>query len=175
MPSLVHELWLKECKVRPLFRSPDDGSTAASLLQQLVQSFLPLAWEEMQRHKWLESEKARRDLGHAAIEDWLKRFWWKFCRWRRLEHVEGQCCWREFNDLDFAILTRICMERGLLQNMLARMKGDDTHIHDNLEIILWALDDANISYQRVEEFLLLIDINAARLPVPPEWRFKSAA
>ena len=67
------------------------------------------------------------------------------------------------------------MEIGLLQKMLDRMKGDDTHIHDNLEIILWALDDASISYQRVEEFLLLIDINAARLPVPPEWRFQSAA
>ena len=145
------------------------------LLQMLAESILPHAREEIDRHKWIESEKARRDLGQKAVEDWLRRFWWRFCRWRRLEHIEGKKYWREFHELDFAILRRIAMERELLEAIMNRMKGDGTHIHDNLEIILWALDNANISYQRVEEFLLLIDINSARLPVPHELRFTAVA
>jgi len=142
----------------------------------LAESFLPHAREEIERHKWIESEKARKDLGQSAVEDWLRRFWWRFCRWRRLEHIEGQRCWSEFHTLDFAILRRIAMERELLQSILGRMKGDGTHIHDNLEIILWALENGEqIQYQRVEEFLLLIDINSARLPVPQELRFATVA
>lgn len=149
---------------------------SSGLLQMLAESFLPQAREEIDRHKWIESEKACQDLGQVAVEDWLRRFWWRFCRWRRLEHIEGQRCWREFHDLDFAILRRIAMERDLLASILGRMKGDGTHIHDNLEIILWALENGEqIQYQRVEEFLLLIDINSARLPIPQELRFASVA
>mgnify|MGYP001546899296 FL=1 len=153
----------------------DELMDHATLLQMLAESFLPHAREEIERHKWIESEKARQDLGHKAVEDWLRRFWWRFCRWRRLEHVEGKRCWREFNELDFAILRRISMERKLLDSIMNRMKGDGTHIHDNLEIILWAIENGEIQYQRVEEFLLLIDINSARLPIPRELRFASVA
>jgi hypothetical protein len=164
-----------ECEVRPLSDQPaDQAMHCPTLLEMLAESILPHAREEIDRHKWIESEKARRDLGQKAVEDWLRRFWWRFCRWRRLEHIEGQRCWREFNDLDFAILRRISMERGLLESIMNRMKGDGTHIHDNLEIILWALDQGEIQYQRVEEFLLLIDINSARLPVPRELRLTVA-
>lgn len=165
-----------ECEVRPLSDQPaDQDMNRVSLLQMLAESFLPHAREEIARHKWIESEKARRDLGQKAVEDWLRRFWWRFCRWRRLEHIEGKRCWREFNELDYAILRRISMERGLLDSIMDRMKGDGTHIHDNLEIILWAIEHNEIQYQRVEEFLLLIDINSARLPVPGELRFASVA
>lgn len=153
----------------------DESMKSVTLLQMLAESILPHAREEIARHKWIESEKARRDLGQKAVEDWLRRFWWRFCRWRRLEHIEGKCCWSEFNDLDYAILRRISMERGLLDAILTRMKGDGTHIHDNLEIILWAIENSEIQFQRVEEFLLLIDINAARLPIPHELRYASVA
>jgi hypothetical protein len=30
--------------------------------------------EEIQRHKWIESEKAHRDLGVDAILDWIRRY-----------------------------------------------------------------------------------------------------
>jgi hypothetical protein len=154
----------------------DQSSACSLLLQMLAESFLPHAREEIARHKWIESEKARQDLGEKAVEDWLSRFWWRFCRWRRLEHIEGKRCWREFNDLDHAILRQVVMERDLLEAIMNRMRGDgDHHIHDNLEIILWAIGNQEIQYQRVEEFLLLIDINAARLPVPRELRFASVA
>lgn len=166
-----------ENEVRPLSdQSAEQAIACATLLQMLAESFLPHAREEIARHKWIESEKARQDLGQKAVEDWLRRFWWRFCRWRRLEHIEGKRCWREFNELDHAILRRIVMERDLLDAIMNRMKGDgDHHIHDNLEIILWAIENQEIQYQRVEEFLLLIDINAARLPIPGELRFATVA
>ncbi len=151
----------------------------ATLLQILAESILPHAQEEIARHKWIESEKARRDLGQKAVEDWLTHFWWRFCRWRRLEHIEGQRCWREFNELDFAILRRASKDQKLqklLDAILDRMKGNGNQIHDNLEIIVWALENKEIiHYQRVEEFLLLIDINAARLPIPSELRCATVA
>ncbi len=166
----------KEARCAPLSDLPPEGPlTSNNFLRAFAESFLPMAWAEIERHKWLESEKARRDLGHQAIEDWLRRFWWLFCRWRRFEHLEGERCWREFNDLDFALLRKVAMERELLEAVIKRMKGDGTHLHDNLEIIFWALGDASINYQRVEEFLQLIDINSARLPTPSNWRFTSAA
>ena len=39
-----------------------------------VPSLLHDAWEEIQRHKWLMSELAKRDVGDEAIADWLNRF-----------------------------------------------------------------------------------------------------
>jgi len=36
---------------------------------------------EIEKHKWIESERAGRDLGDAAILDWIVRF---AARWRQL-------------------------------------------------------------------------------------------
>ena len=162
-----------ECEALSLSDQPANKPIdRATLLQMLAESIVPHAREEIARHKWIESEKASRDLGQKAVEDWLKRFWWRFCRWRRLEHIEGHRCWREFNEFDFAILRRISKDQKLqklLEAIMDRMKGDGNKIHDNLEIIVWALENKEVvHYQRVEEFLLLIDINAARLPIPGE-------
>ena len=172
--------WWEDWKVFKLFRSPDDGSSGNPFFQNWLQSFNPLLLEEILKHKWLASESAKRDLGNQAIADWFKRYWWKFCRGRRLEHVEGKLCWREFRDSDFALLRvmqRIAESgdvrdlRDLLEQILDRMKGKKTPIHDNLEIMMWALGEAGISMQRVREALLLIDIDSARLPIPDEWQY----
>ncbi len=39
-----------------------------------VTEFLKAEIDEMKRHKWIESEKAGRDLGSAAIKDWIKKY-----------------------------------------------------------------------------------------------------
>ena len=167
-----------------VFRSPEESSSGAPFFPNWVQSFRPMLLEEILKHKWLASERAKRDLGNQAIVEWFKHYWWKFCRGRRLEHVEGRQCWREFNDSDFALLRMILRIteggdlrdlRDLLEQILDRMKGRKTHIHDNLEIIQWALGEAGVSMQRVHELLLLIDINSARLPIPDEWNYVFAA
>lgn len=180
MTQIVHELWWEDWKVYKVLRSPEDSSSGNQFFQNLVQSFKPLLLDEILKHKWLASESAKRDLGNQAIVDWFERYWWKFCRGRRLEHVEGKLCWREFRDSDFALLRamlQIAEEGGLrdlrnqLEQILDRMKGKKTPIHDNFEIMMWALGEAGINMQRVREFLLLIDIDSARLPIPDEWKY----
>ncbi len=44
--------------------------------------------QEILRHKWIESEKAGRDLGNDAVKDWLSRF---AAAWRaEREELEDQ-------------------------------------------------------------------------------------
>lgn len=134
-----------------------------------VPSLLPAAWAEIQRHKWIESEKARRDLGHHAVEEWLRRFWWRFCRWRRIEHVEGVCRWYEFSHEDFAKVLRPILEDDRLTMVIVElMKADQRRVMNDLEIIEWARD-AMVPMERVIEILGDIHINVARLDPPAEW------
>jgi len=37
--------------------------------------------EEILRHKWIESEKAQRDLGSEAVLDWIRRYAAQWRRW----------------------------------------------------------------------------------------------
>lgn len=37
--------------------------------------------EEILRHKWIESEKAQRDLGSEAALDWIRRYAAQWRRW----------------------------------------------------------------------------------------------
>ena len=41
---------------------------------------------EADRFKWIESEKAGRDLGEGAIKRWVQDHWWGYLRARWLEH-----------------------------------------------------------------------------------------
>ena len=134
-----------------------------------VPSLLPVAWDEIQRHKWIESEKARRDVGHAAVTDWLRRFWWRFCRWRRIEHVEGVQRWYEFSHDDFAKIMRPILEDDRLMLVIIElMKADRIRVMNDLEVIEWARD-AGLPMDRVIEILGDIHINVARLDPPVEW------
>ena len=38
-----------------------------------LRSFNELQLREIERHKWIESEKAGRDLGQEAVFDWIRR------------------------------------------------------------------------------------------------------
>ena len=140
-----------------------------------VPSLLPVAWDEIERHKWIESEKARRDIGHAAVIDWLRRFWGRFCRWRRIEHVEGVQRWFEFSHEDFAKILRPILEDDRLTLVIVElMKTDRLRVMSDLEIIEWARD-ADISMERVLDILCDIHINLARIDPPAEWLRRSTA
>ena len=41
--------------------------------------------EEILRHKWIESEKAQRDLGSEAALDWIRRYAAQWRRWYERE------------------------------------------------------------------------------------------
>jgi hypothetical protein len=154
----------------------DDALSDQRWLGIEVPSLLPVAWEEIQRHKWIESEKARHDVGQAAVADWLKKFWWRFCRWRRIEHVEGVQRWYEFSHDDFAKVLRPILENdGLVLLIVEMMKTDCRRVMDNFEVINWALT-AGIPSERVIEILGDIHINVARLDPPVEWlRYSTAS
>lgn len=44
---------------------------------------------QIEKHKWIESEKAGRDLKDEAIEDWINRFASKFRKW--IETIPSEC------------------------------------------------------------------------------------
>ena len=44
--------------------------------------------EEMKKHRWIESEKAKRDLGSTAYIDWIKKYAAQWRAWYERE-VEG--------------------------------------------------------------------------------------
>lgn len=53
-------------------------------LQDAESSYLQLEAEEMEKHKWIESEKAKKDLGDKAVFDWIKKHALEFSRsWGR--------------------------------------------------------------------------------------------
>lgn len=43
---------------------------------------------EIQKHKWIESERAGRDLGQSAVQDWIVRYAAEWRRWR--ENLDSQ-------------------------------------------------------------------------------------
>ena len=154
---------------------PDDPLPRQPWLGMEIPSLLPAAWDEIQRHKWIESEKARRDVGQAAVSDWLKRFWWRFCRWRRIEHIEGVRRWYEFSHEDFAKILRPILENDRLVLVIVElMKTDARRVVSDLEVIEWA-HDAGVPMDRVIEILSEIHINVARLDPPVEWVNRTAA
>src|SRR5262245_63968019 len=58
-----------------------------------------------QEHKWIESEKAGRDLGHEAVRHWSRSHWLRFYRWRLVQHLRGEVYFREFHPRTFAIVS----------------------------------------------------------------------
>jgi hypothetical protein len=115
--------------------------------------------QEALRYKWIESEKAGRDLGEAAIRRWVQQHWWGYLRARWLEHLQGKRFWVELDRGDFGLLQRRFHDNTLLlDRILDRLKAGQ----ENLDIILWALDWA-IPIVSVIQVLEALDINSRRL------------
>lgn len=115
--------------------------------------------KEIQRYKWIESEKAGCDLGEAAIRRWVKEHWWGYLRARWLEHLQGRRFWVELDRGDFGLLLREFHDNTLLlDRILDRLKAGQ----ENLDIIVWALT-WNIDPDPVMRILEALDINSRRL------------
>jgi hypothetical protein len=115
--------------------------------------------KEIQLFKWIESEKAGRDLGETAVRRWVKEHWWGYLRARWLEHLQGKRFWMELDRGDFGLLQRTFHENDLLlDRILDRIKAGQ----ENLDIIRWALD-WGISTKALIEILEALDINSRRL------------
>ena len=51
-----------------------------------LREFLEDERNEIERHKWIESEKAGRDLGYDAIMDWIR----KYAKLYREEYIKSK-------------------------------------------------------------------------------------
>lgn len=114
---------------------------------------------EADRFKWIESEKAGRDLGEPAIRRWVQDHWWGYLRAKWLEHLQGKCFWVELDRGDYGLLVRAFHEqRDLLDDILQRLKDGQ----ENLDVIHWAVQQ-RLALDPVIQILEALDINSRRL------------
>src|SRR5258708_3964703 len=114
--------------------------------------------QEAKRHKWIESEKAGRDLGEWAIRCWVREHWNGFLRARWLEHLQGRTFWIELDHNDFGLLRREFQDSALIEEILARLKAGQ----ENLNVLIWAIDNG-LPMEDVLEILEALDINSRRI------------
>jgi hypothetical protein len=114
--------------------------------------------QEAKRHKWIESEKAGRDLGEWAIRCWVREHWNGFLRARWLEHLQGRTFWIELDHNDFGLLRREFQDSALIEEILARLKAGQ----ENLNVLVWALENG-LAMDDVLEILEALDINSRRI------------
>ncbi len=114
--------------------------------------------EEAQRFKWIESEKAGRDLGESAIRSWIGQHWNGFLRQRWLEHLQGKNFWIELDQGDFGLLQRAFRGSPMIDPILEHFKQG----RENLDIILWALQ-LELKMDEVLEILEALDVNSRRI------------
>jgi hypothetical protein len=114
--------------------------------------------EEALRFKWIESEKAGRDLGELAIRMWICQHWHGFLRHRWLEHLQGKTFWIELEQEDFGLLRRAFQSSALIDPIIEHLKLG----RENLDIIQWALKH-QIPMGEVHDILLTLDVNSGRI------------
>jgi hypothetical protein len=114
--------------------------------------------EEARQFKWIESEKAGRDLGETAIRNWIGQHWNGFLRHRWLEHLQGMTFWIELDQGDFGLLRTAFRGSPLIDPILEHFK----HGRENLDIILWAIKN-RLPMNEVIEILEALDVNSRRI------------
>jgi hypothetical protein len=116
----------------------------------------------IQEHKWIESEKAGRDLGVDAEQDWIGHYWRTFCRSRLVQHLRGEVFFDEFDTECFGIFSgRFEDVPGLLNVVLERIKEGA----ENLDLLRWACQE-HVPHNPLLDVLKAADINGHRLPPP---------
>ncbi len=114
--------------------------------------------QEALTFKWIESEKAGRDLGEAAIRAWIVQHWNDFLRYRWLEHLQGKTFWVELDPADFGLLRTDFRASPLVDTILDHIK----HGRENLDVIVWALQH-QLPMNDVFQILEALDVNSRRI------------
>lgn len=114
---------------------------------------------EIDKFKWIESERVGYDLGESAVRQWVKDHWRGYLRARWLEHLQGKRFWIELDRGDFGLLSRaFSADRDLLNAILEQLKAG----HENLDVLCWAKHN-KIAADPVVSILEALDINSRRL------------
>jgi len=120
------------------------------------------ARQAIQEHRWLQSEKAGRDVGPEAARDWTRRYWLRFYRTRFVQHLRGQSFFEEFGNECFELMCgKVTASREVLDTILDKVQEGA----ENLELICWARQ-CGLPRDQVLEVLKALDINSRRLPPP---------
>jgi len=115
--------------------------------------------KEIEKHKWLESEKAGRDMGETAVRGWVQKHWDGYLRERWMEHLLGVCYWMELEHCDFGFLKReFPGDEVLLKTIVGKLKNGE----ENLDVIRWA-GEIHLSLDPVLQILEALDVNSRRL------------
>jgi len=116
---------------------------------------------EMQRYKWIESERAGCDLGDRAITTWVRQHWHGFVRRCWLEHLEGRVFWIELDHDDFGMLRHELPDSALMDEIIRRIRTGG----ENLDILCWSRDrnPSGDELWKVLGILERLDINAHRV------------
>ena len=113
---------------------------------------------EAMRYKWIESEKAGRDLGDSAIRNWVSQHWNGFLRARWLEHLEGKAFWIELDQDDYGLLQHAFLESEIIGEVVDRLKQGQ----ENLDLIFWARDEGHDPEELIQ-ILEALDVNSRRI------------
>jgi hypothetical protein len=114
---------------------------------------------EIDRHKWILSQQAGRDMGEEAVRDWIRTHWCVYLRSKWMEHLQGVCFWMELDQGDFGLLQReFPGDRGLLDTIVDKLKSGE----ENLDVLLWAIA-LQIPLDPVIQILEALDVNSRRL------------
>jgi len=71
------DCWYDPARKRIVYRTAEAAMSAYMTLQR----------EEMERHKWIESQRANHDLGEASLTEWVREYSAQFARYWRRTHV----------------------------------------------------------------------------------------
>ena len=71
------QCWYDETRKKIVYRTDEAALRAYMALQR----------EEMEKHSWIESERARKDLKQLSLADWVCRHSSAFARYWRKTHV----------------------------------------------------------------------------------------
>ena len=113
---------------------------------------------EAMRYKWIESEKAGRDLGESAIRHWVRQHWNGFLRARWLEHLEGKTFWIELDQDDYGLLQHAFLDSPLIGEVVHRLKNGQ----ENLDLINWGLAEGR-DMKELRRILVTLDMNSRRI------------
>ena len=154
---MIHPLPAKPNDL-PEGRLPTDRLSPEGVV---VHSLTAHALIAIDRHKWIESQKAGRDLDGTAVVDWLERYWKGWTRSKLMEHFYGWRCWGAFDEADFGLLNRSSVEHHVHHEILEQVAGILADGGENLDVINWALS-AELPLDEILWLLDRIDINAKR-------------
>lgn len=120
------------------------------------------AWQEAERHRWIESKKRGYDVGESAYREWFRCYWRIFCRRKWLQHLEGEICWSTFSMHRFGVLRTISRQERVFRclRQLAYCGAE------NLDILFLTAANSKLPREDVLTVLRDLDVNESRLASP---------